>query len=139
MGLIRNLDKTARSIDFSGINGSDSMAKGRKKVYCSDLDGIMEFNNKFLILFEVKEHGMILPMGQKLLLERLVDAWLLKPGAKAVAIYATHEPELYGAIPIEDCQVQLAYAGNHWANKGGSLLDAIINIGEVWDIKKLKQ
>ena len=68
-GLIRNADKVSRAIDFNGLNRSSTMAKD--SVYCSDIDGIMEFSDKYLIIFEIKEKGQILKTGQRLLMERI--------------------------------------------------------------------
>ena len=136
MALIKNVDKAARTIDFSGLNKSKSMSK--HSVYATDIDGLMEFGNEHIILFEVKEHGRKMSHGQSTAFERLVDAWNYNPGKKGLLIYATHDPEAYGAIPIEDCEVQAIYGVNGWSDTSGCLLEVLQTIGKNWNINKLK-
>ena len=47
--LIRNSNQVKQAIDFAGI--------GDSKIHPTDIDAILEFNNKSLILFEVKKIG----------------------------------------------------------------------------------
>ena len=41
----------------------------------SDIDAVLEFDNDILILMEVKKQGIEIPVGQKLLLERISQSW----------------------------------------------------------------
>jgi len=67
MTLIRNSNQVKQTIDFSGIQNG--------KIHPSDIDAVLEFNNEALILMEVKREGNDMPIGQRLLLERICDSW----------------------------------------------------------------
>lgn len=140
---IRKVEKVQRVLEFSGLNKSKGMAKG--SVYCSDADGIMEFGNKYLIIFEAKEEGNILPLGQKIMLKNIVSNWV-KSGKydgidrKAIALFVTHSKDEGQEVPICNCKVVSAYTGgDDFINKDGNLLDVLFKIGESWGIKKLQK
>ena len=46
MGLINDSDKVVQAIDFEGVQN--------KNMHPSDIDAVLEFNNKLLILMEIK-------------------------------------------------------------------------------------
>ena len=54
-------------VDFNGIGGDT--------IYPSDVDAVIEIDNKYLILFEVKKKGNGITTGQRLLLERMANNW----------------------------------------------------------------
>ena len=65
--LIRNSAEVRRTIDFTMVqNGA---------MHPSDIDAVLEFDNQILILIEVKKRGIKIPIGQRLLLERICDSW----------------------------------------------------------------
>lgn len=137
-GLIRNLDKASRTIDFKGLKGPGG---GKTKAYCSDIDGVMEFDNTYLIMFEIKEHGAKLEWGQKTMLERIADAWVeSSPEKRAFVIHASHLSSLYGAIPAADCSVVKIYDAyeQEWLEYDESLLASVSRIGRENNIQKLK-
>ena len=70
MSLIRNRNQTRQAIDFSGIQNG--------KIHPTDIDGVLEFDNEVLILFEVKRFKNDIPIGQRLVLERICDSWKTK-------------------------------------------------------------
>ena len=67
MGLIRSSKQVKQAIDFSGVQNG--------VIHPSDVDAVLEFGNKALILMEVKRRGNMIPTGQRLMLERIVDRW----------------------------------------------------------------
>lgn len=77
-GIIRNEDRAKQINDFSGL-------RFERGITPTDVDGLIDFNNKQFILFEVKYGAAPLPDGQRMALERLrnavaragIDAWLL--------------------------------------------------------------
>ena len=68
----------------------DSLSWG--KCHPADIDGIMEFDGKKLILLEFKAKGRDADMGQRSLLKHLADNWKSdRNGRDAIVIYAEHE------------------------------------------------
>ena len=63
MGLIRSSKQVKQAIDFSGVQNG--------VIHPSDVDAVLEFGNKALILMEVKRRGNRIPTGQRLMLERI--------------------------------------------------------------------
>lgn len=57
----------------------------------TDIDAVMEFDGKKLILIEYKTKGNTADTGQKLLLERIADNWKSKEGNDSIIIYCEHE------------------------------------------------
>jgi hypothetical protein len=51
MGLIKNSNKAKQGVDFTGVKWG--------KIHPSDVDFVLEFNNKVLILGEVKYKGYV--------------------------------------------------------------------------------
>ena len=67
MSLIRNTKQVRQSIDFTGVENN--------KIHPTDIDFVLEFDNDILILGEVKREGNDIPLGQRLVLQRMVDRW----------------------------------------------------------------
>lgn len=126
--LIRNWDLANQRLDFTGLqNGA---------IHPSDIDGILEYDNEILILFEVKRSGCEIPTGQRLVLQRIADRW----GEKAVVIFATHDyDDPKTDIPAELCSVEMIYNNKKWRKiKGLNLIDALNKLGQHWNCDKLK-
>ena len=84
MGAFLYRDRAKQLIDFTNLSWG--------KIHPTDVDAIMEFDGKKLILFEYKTKGKDADMGQKLLLERMADNWKsTRKDADAIVIYAEHE------------------------------------------------
>ena len=79
--LIRDRKKVKQVIDFTGVQNG--------KIHPSDIDAVMEFDNKVLILIEVKRKHVLIPMGQRILLERICDSWHIPE--KAIILKVEHE------------------------------------------------
>jgi len=65
MSLIRNRNQVKQVIDFTGVQNG--------KMHPSDIDFVLEFDERILILGEVKRRYNEIPTGQRLILERIVD------------------------------------------------------------------
>jgi len=129
MTLIRNSKQVCQSIDFSGIENG--------KIHPSDIDAVLEFDNDALILMEVKRKGNEIPLGQKLLLQRICDNW---KNNKSVVLYITHEFfDVSKDIPLSECIVKSIYWNGHWYDNKIKNLKSILNsLGKKWKIDKLK-
>ena len=79
MSLIRNTKQVRQTIDFTGIESG--------KIHPTDIDVVLEFDNEVLILMEVKRKGNLIPIGQRLVLERIANSWHTN---KVVVLYVTH-------------------------------------------------
>ena len=106
--LLRKPEESVQPIEFAGIvNG---------KISPSDIDAVIEIDDKYLIMIEVKKFGNELSTGQKLLMQRIVEAWNSCPGKHGIAIYATHT--VYDAnetIYLKDCVAKGVY--DEFSNK----------------------
>jgi len=126
MGLIRDSKQTTQAIDFEGIKNG--------KIHPSDIDSALEFDNRALILIEVKRKGNNIPVGQRLLLERIVDKW-------EVGIVLKVEHTCYDTridIPLKDCVVTSVYYEGKWNDYNDNLKDTLNRIGIKFSINKLK-
>ena len=127
--LIRNSNQTKQGLDFTGVENG--------KIHPTDIDAVLEFDNKALILIEAKKKGSKIPLGQRLLLERLCDSWHTK---KSIVLYATHT---YGDdtrdIPLSECVIDACYYKGVWRSiKSKALKETLNKIGKDWGIEKLK-
>ena len=130
MSLIRNSKQVKQAIDFSGIENG--------KIHPTDIDVVLEFDNEVLILMEVKRKGNNIPVGQRLVLERIANSWHTD---KVVVLYVTHEFKNDGKdIPLKECNVESVYLKGKWkpAKQQISLIDTLKGFSKLWNIKKLK-
>ena len=67
MSEIRNLTFTRQRADFSGLRFGN--------IRPTDIDGVIEFENRCCIFMETKHGDANLPIGQRLALERNCDKW----------------------------------------------------------------
>ncbi len=128
MGLIRNSKQVKQAIEFDGI--------GDSKYHPTDIDAVLEFDNEALILFEVKKIRNKLKLGQRLLLERLVDSWRTD---KAIALVVKHNfKDDNKDIPLVKCWVRSYYYNGRWYYCNKPLKTYLNKILKTWDIHKLK-
>ena len=122
----------AQVIDFSGIK------KGA--VHPTDIDAVLEFDNKFLVLIEVKTKGNELTTGQRLVLERMVNSWKSND-KKAIALFVSHNiTDSSESVMLDKCDVEKYYTGNGWKDTK-SLLNVkqfLSSLANTWNIEKLK-
>jgi len=130
MTLIRNSNQVKQAIDFAGIENG--------VMHPTDIDAVFEFDNEAIIFIEVKKEGNTIPTGQRLVLERLVEAWRTP---KAIALFVTHPgTDVTQDIPLQECSVIKYYTQQtKWQIMKKSPLKNILNfLGKQWDIEKLK-
>ena len=131
MSLIRNSKEVVRAIDFTGVQNG--------VIHPSDIDAVLEFDNDILILIEVKKTGNDIPMGQKLLLERICSSWKTK---RSLVLKVEYE-DVYDSsenIPLEACYVTEYYNKYRWSKtKRKYSLKGFLNyLGERWENKKCR-
>ena len=129
MTLIRNKDQVKQAIDFTGIQNG--------VIHPTDIDAVFEFDNEILILIEVKKRGSKIPTGQRLVLERICEAWRTP---KSIVLFVTHEFEETKDIPLQDCYVEQYYTQQtKWRKLKRNRLKNMLNfLGKQWDCPKLK-
>lgn len=129
MSLIRNTKQVRQSIDFTGVQNN--------KIHPTDVDFVLEFDNEILILGEVKRQGIEIPLGQKLVLQRIADKW----GDKAIVLKVVHSHNNDDTdIPLKDCFVESYYVNKKWfrLQNSYSLVDFVNSLGEKWNNNKCK-
>lgn len=85
----------------------------------TDIDGLIEYHNKAFILYEFKHGDAEIPKGQKLALERMVDAFT-KSGKKAVAFLCKHSVDNPDKdIRAADAIVKSIYWNGAWHSTNG--------------------
>lgn len=129
MSLIRNTKQVRQSIDFTGVQNN--------KIHPTDVDFVLEFDNEILILGEVKRQGVEMPLGQKLVLQRIADKW----GDKAIVLKVVHSHNNDDTdIPLKDCFVESYYVNKKWfrLQNSYSLVDFVNSLGEKWNNNKCK-
>lgn len=81
-GVIRDRAAAAQIRNFSGLRWGN--------ITPTDIDGLIEYQNRLFVFIEAKYMGANLPHGQRLALERLCDA-VSNSGKMAVVFIASHE------------------------------------------------
>ena len=131
--LIKNSDRVRQVLDFTGVQNG--------KMHPSDIDAVLEFDNKYLILMEVKYDDSYIPVGQRMLLERLAEAWVAA-GKDAVILKVSHKFEDDKKdIPLDKCEVTYIWDRlKKWKqlDKSINLITVINKLGEFWKCKKCK-
>jgi hypothetical protein len=130
MSLIRNSKQVKQTIDFTGVESG--------KIHPTDIDVVLEFDNEVLILMEVKRKGNKIPIGQRLVLERIADSWHTD---KVVVLYVTHNfKNDEKDIPLSECNVDSIYINKEWkgAKQEISLKDTLRAFSKKWNIDKFK-
>lgn len=95
-GKIRNRKYATQVRDFTGLRYGT--------ITPTDIDGFTDFGDKIFIFIETKYKNAELPYGQKLHLQRLVDA-IQQSGRHALGIVAEHE-HVEEDIDVANCKVR---------------------------------
>ncbi len=90
-------ERINQSVNFTGFKFG--------KVYPSDIDAVIEIDNEFLFLFEVKTGDIQPSAGQKYMLENIYKNWIEK-GKIAYLIYCSHNTKPNEEIFLKDCIVK---------------------------------
>jgi hypothetical protein len=92
--------------DFSGL------AYGA--ITPTDVDGLIEYRDKAVALFELKYHGQALLQGQSLALTRMVDN-LERAGKRAILLVVDHEEHnVLVKVNAAICLVRCGYTKGRW-------------------------
>lgn len=76
-----------------------------------DLDGLIEYHDRKIMLFEVKLGKTPVPYGEKTALERMVNNFY-KAGKDAIAVVAEHQVfDTKEDVIVKDCLVRELYYG----------------------------
>ena len=128
--LIRNSNQTKQGLDFTGVENG--------KIHPTDIDAVLEFDNEALVLIEVKRINNNIPIGQRLVLERICDSWHTD---KCIVLFVTHnfKNDLVD-IPLVECIVKKYYINGNWNEliTDNSLKSVLNRLGLKWNVKKLK-
>jgi hypothetical protein len=104
-GVIRNRAAAQQLRDFSGLRYG--------RITPTDIDAYMEFGGRLFVFVEAKYGGALLPYGQQLAIERLVDAIHNPPHRYAVAMVVSHDTQ--GAdVSFADTRVQRYRWAGRW-------------------------
>ena len=107
-GAISHVARAQQINDFSGLLFG--------KITPTDIDGLIEYNNKAYVILEVKYDGKDLPFGQRLAIQRMVDDFR-NSGKQALALVVNHGIEDTSKhVPVADCMVRELYHSkeNRW-------------------------
>ena len=128
--LIRNSNQTKQGLDFTGVENG--------KIHPTDIDAVLEFDNEALVLIEVKRINNNIPIGNRLVLERICDSWHTD---KSIVLFVTHnfKNDLVD-IPLVECIVKKYYINGNWNEliTDNSLKSVLNRLGLKWNVKKLK-
>ena len=125
--LIRNTNQIKQAIDFIGAEWGS--------IHPSDIDAVLEFDNEFLILFEVKRVGYPIPGGQKKMLHRICNSWK----GKSIVLKAEHEYNDTEIIKLNECELTELYYNGFWRKPKYrlSIEKALELLAKHWNIKKM--
>ena len=93
-----HIGKAKQLISFDGM-GYDGAS-------LSDIDFCMEYHNHIWVIGEVKNRNVVVPMGQRVFLERFVRM-ARDSGRRAIAIIVEHNVwDCKEVVQLRDCQVR---------------------------------
>ena len=131
--MIKHPNRIKQVIDFSGFNN---------KIHPSDIDAVLEFDNKYLFLFEVKMQGIKTPIGQEFLLHRIADAWqtnenIVPKTRQSFVVYCEHNTNNEGVVNLMNTTVVGVYHNKSIENYNCNTYDLLKSIGKHYNINKL--
>ena len=100
---IRSRDELRQVVNFAGLEYGN--------ITPTDIDGVLEFQDKVVVFMEAKYGGREPPLGQKLALERLCNN-CLTAGKRSIVLVARHDT--LGEIMLSVCEVFLVYVNGQW-------------------------
>lgn len=126
--MIKYKKRIKQVLDFRGV--------GDSKIHPSDIDAVLEFDNKYLIIFECKLKGVKVPFGQRLLFERIADAWQLQNG-EAFIVYCEHQTDPSEIVQMQNTTVVEVYhkKNNHPRNE--NIKEFLTKLATNYNITKL--
>ena len=128
-GNVHDPARAKQLIVFEGVS-SDGLGM-------TDVDGLLEYHNRAIIIYEVKSVGAPVPKGQRVALERLANNC---HAAGKLAYAAVLEHTVFDTtkpVYVRDCAVREIYSARdkRWrkptrAVTGGELTDVIIGLAK---------
>jgi hypothetical protein len=128
--MIKHEKRIKQVLDFRGV--------GNSKIHPTDIDAVLEFDNKFLILFEIKLKGVSNSIGQELVLKRLADCWE-KTNGNAFVLYCEHETDPQEIVSMENTTVHRIYSGGVNYKRNQNLKECLHKLADHYKITKLKK
>lgn len=87
--------------------------RGRELVPITDIDAILDAQNKAWIIYECKHGNSMPPIGQKITLERLVKD-ISSKDKPAIVFVCSHDVPEGEKIYLKDCIVTSIYTNGKW-------------------------
>lgn len=128
--MIKYEKRIRQVLDFRGV--------GNSKIHPSDVDAILEFDNKYLIIFECKLKGVSVPFGQRLLFERIADAWQLQNG-EAFVVYCEHQTKPSEIVQMQNTTVINVYHKKKYHERNENVKEFLFKLANNYNITKLKK
>lgn len=104
-GIIQDTNNFHQKVLYGGMKYGKCMP--------TDIDAAMEFDGKLLIIFEIKYGDASIPLGQNLILTRLVDVWQ-QDGREAVLFLCRHMTPNTEDIQLAETSVTDVYYKGRW-------------------------
>jgi len=117
-GVIRNRQRASQLARYDGLRFGNATP--------SDIDGVFDFGGRAFIVFELKSGDTPLPIGQRLLLENMVDGWR-DGGRLAAAMVARHDAPIGKDIDAGAARVSDVWFNRRWyrVDDGATLRDMV--------------
>jgi len=128
--MIKHEKRIKQVLNFKGV--------GNQKIHPSDIDAILEFDNKYLIIFEVKLKGVQVPYGQKLLFERIADCWQ-KTNGEAFIVYCEHQTNTSEIVNMANTTVKKVYNNKKNFVRNQNIREFLMTLAKHYNIKKLNE
>ena len=105
-GVIQNVARAQQINDFKGLLIG--------KITPTDIDGVIEYQNKAYIFIEIKYKDKDLPYGQKLALERLSND-VIKAGKSSIVLVVEHDiDDTSESVDVSSCKIRNYYFNKKW-------------------------
>lgn len=127
--MIKYNKRIKQVLDFRGM--------GNSKIHPTDIDAVLEFNNKYLILFEIKLKGVANSVGQDLVLKRIADCWE-KTNGNAFIIYCEHKTDPKEIVTMKNTTVKRIYSRGVNYKRNENLKECLVKLADYYKITKLK-
>lgn len=111
-GKIENRNIARQIIDFSGIQYG--------KITPTDIDGLIEYHDKAIVLLEFKYADAELPRGQRVALERMCDCFRRANKEATVLVCEHFVKDCTKDIIARNAIVREVYYKGNWYNDGKS-------------------
>jgi len=130
--LINNQEHIKQVIAFDGIQSN--------KISPTDIDALLEFDDKYLLIFELKFSGSKVPLGQKLALERIIKNWKQSGSHRnGWVIYAQHDTIKGDTVYLKDCKVTSIYSDKEAGfTQPVEMIKFLNYLADKYNINKLK-